>query len=246
MKILGHRGIRQEDKTKPYQNTLEAINYAFENKADGIEIDVWLSKDKKLMVIHDDEIKIHSRSSKIKITRSTYSEIKNIDLDRSNIKSKIPSLQELLEILPENKILNIEIKQKGIAENVVEEIKNYKNKNNIIVSSFKHEELKTAYQKDKNIKLGILFDSKDADKKNFLDYLIKLDQEINSYCYIPNCYTTNEKILKSDKLKFFWTIKEKEIDDKIVDKLAKLPNSNFITDYPEILISYIKQNLNTI
>lgn len=242
MKILGHRGIRQEDKNKPYQNTLEAIKYAFDNDADGIEIDVWMSKDNRVIVIHDNEINIHSETSKGKITEKTLKEINNVKLDKVHSISNIPALQEILEILPENKILNIEIKQENISKYLLEEIKNYRTEN-IIISSFNHDELEKVREKNKDIKIGILFDSKTADRNDYYEYLIKLDEKINSYCYIPNCYTKNPKILNSEKPKFFWTIKEKEIFDRTVERLSKLPNANFITDYPEILIPYIKQEV---
>jgi glycerophosphoryl diester phosphodiesterase len=51
MKILGHRGIRQEENSRlPYQNTLEAIQYALEKSADGVELDVIASRTENVLL----------------------------------------------------------------------------------------------------------------------------------------------------------------------------------------------------
>ena len=51
-KIWAHRGASGYAP----ENTLEAFALAVESKADGIELDVQLTKDKKLIVIHDETI----------------------------------------------------------------------------------------------------------------------------------------------------------------------------------------------
>ncbi|MDX1949242.1 MAG: glycerophosphodiester phosphodiesterase [Rickettsiales bacterium] len=238
MKILGHRGIRQDENiNKPYQNTIEAINFAIKNNADGVEIDVFASLDKICFVIHDDEIKIHNGGD-IKITSSNS---KIIDLQRigkpNNI-YKIPKLSELFEYFSvrKNKILNIEIKQNGISELVYKEIKNSKIlKDNLIISSFNHSDLISFRQLDKNIKIGLLFTSDDAEKEGYFEYIENLSDKLGNTIFIPNCYTKNEKILNSEREKYFWTIKEKEIENGLFDSLKKLPNANFITDFPELI-----------
>ena len=49
MKIFAHRGASGYAP----ENTLSAIKKAIEMKADGIEIDIQLTKDGKIVVIHD-------------------------------------------------------------------------------------------------------------------------------------------------------------------------------------------------
>ncbi len=50
--IVAHRG----DSANAPENTLAAFRLALENGADGIELDVMLSADQQLVVIHDDTL----------------------------------------------------------------------------------------------------------------------------------------------------------------------------------------------
>ncbi len=245
MKILGHRGIRQpENLDKPYQNTIEAINYAIANNADGVEVDVILSKDKICYVIHDDEIKIHNGSD-IKISENNSV---NIDIEKIGFPKniyKIPKLSEILEVFKhqKNKILNIEIKQKSIAEYVFDEVKNSRiAKENIIISSFNHSDLEIYRNLDKETKIGFLFNSEDSEKEGYFDYINNLSEKFGNTIFVPNCYSKNPKILNSEREKYFWTIKKEELNNGIFENLRKLPNSNFITDYPEIFSEFILPN----
>ncbi len=244
VQILGHRGIRQdENPEKPYQNTIEAINYALENKADGIELDVWASKDGICYVIHDDDISLHG-GEKIKITESKVLEIEKARIGKGNKKYKIPQLRDIIEIFKtNNKTLNIEIKQKGISHIVLKEIKEVGEGENIIMSSFYHENLADIRTENKDITVGLLFDSKDGNRPEYYDYLVSLDKKLGNAYLIPNCYTENERILNWEKEKYFWTIKKTEIEQDIAINLLKYPKTNFITDYPEILAPIIKRKI---
>ena len=50
MKLIAHRGLTNENIK---ENTLEAFINAIENNYDGIELDIRLTKDKKIVVLHD-------------------------------------------------------------------------------------------------------------------------------------------------------------------------------------------------
>jgi len=98
IKIFAHRG---ESYYAP-ENTIESIKLAWVNNADGIEIDVRLTSDKKIVVIHD---------RNTKRTTGIYGQIKSRSLrELKDIDSSIPSLEEILAIIPKNKTIMIEIK----------------------------------------------------------------------------------------------------------------------------------------
>ena len=50
-KIIAHRGVTRNDQ----ENTIPAFHKAFSEGADGLEIDVRLSKDKKPIIFHDED-----------------------------------------------------------------------------------------------------------------------------------------------------------------------------------------------
>ena len=100
-KIIAHRGVTRNDQ----ENTLPAYHQAFSEGADGLEIDVRLSKDKKPIIFHDEDT---SRlfKKKLEIKNTTFFELEAL----GNNENRIPLLDEVLDFLPQNKECFIEIK----------------------------------------------------------------------------------------------------------------------------------------
>lgn len=97
------------------ENTVAAANLAWELGADAVEIDVYLSKDNRVMVIHDKTTK-RTCSEKKKLTIEDSPSMLLRDLDAGSWKGeefegeKIPYVKEIIETIPEGKILVVEIK----------------------------------------------------------------------------------------------------------------------------------------
>lgn len=107
--IIAHRG---ESYDAP-ENTLAAINLAWQRNADAVEIDIQLSKDNKIVVIHDVNTKRTGGKNKF-VKRQTLEELKDLDVgiykDIRWKSERIPTLKEILKTIPFNKKLIIEIK----------------------------------------------------------------------------------------------------------------------------------------
>jgi glycerophosphoryl diester phosphodiesterase len=107
--FIAHRG---ESYIAP-ENTLAALKYAWANDADGIEIDIRLSKDNKIVVIHDMNTRRTSGISG-KVKSLSLDSLKKLDFGSWKGKKwsgeKIPTLEEVLEIVPRGKFIMIEIK----------------------------------------------------------------------------------------------------------------------------------------
>jgi len=107
--IIAHRGESYEAP----ENTLASINLAWKNGADAVEVDVHLSKDNHVVVFHDKTLKRVGGISK-KVKCLTLAELKKIDVGSWKNKifknEKIPTLKEVLETIPNNKKLIVEIK----------------------------------------------------------------------------------------------------------------------------------------
>jgi len=107
--IIAHRG---ESFDAP-ENTLASIQLAWQRRVKAVEIDIHLSKDNEIVVIHDFDTKRIS-GKKLKIKNSSLKELK--DLDAGSHKSmkwkneRIPTLREILNTIPANCKLIIEIK----------------------------------------------------------------------------------------------------------------------------------------
>lgn len=120
--IIAHRGIH--DNKNIYENTLESFKLAIK-KGYIIELDVRITKDKQIVVFHDNNTKRITKQERI-VEESTYQELNNQNIIH------IPLLSEVLELVNGKVPLLIELKQTnkvGELENLFMKImKKYKGK----------------------------------------------------------------------------------------------------------------------
>ncbi len=110
--ILGHRGASHAAP----QNTLKAFRVALEQGADGVELDVHLSRDRVPVIIHDDRVDAHTNGHGA-VAELTLDELKALDAGEGE---RIPTLEEVLTSLPEHFIINIELKSEAITGDALE------------------------------------------------------------------------------------------------------------------------------
>ncbi len=107
--IIAHRG---ESNDAP-ENTMAAISLAWERGAEAVEVDVQLSKDNVLVVIHDTDTRRLAGIDK-KVVDQTMEELKKLDVgiwkDIQFKGEQIPALEEVLDTITAGKKLIIEIK----------------------------------------------------------------------------------------------------------------------------------------
>lgn len=122
---FAHRGLYSDDGMIP-ENSLEAFNKAIENNY-GIELDVSFTKDKKTVVFHDDNLLRMTGLNK-KISDCTLEEIESLYLNGTDY--KIPTFNEVLDLVDDKVPLIIEIKSNrdrdGLCNSVKNELNDYK------------------------------------------------------------------------------------------------------------------------
>lgn len=109
VEIVAHRGASFDAP----ENTLAAIKLAWEQKADASEFDVFLSKDGKIVVIHDATTK-RTACVDMKVAETTLDELRKLDVGSwkgAKFKGeRIPTLEEMLATVPTGKRVFIEVK----------------------------------------------------------------------------------------------------------------------------------------
>ncbi len=151
--LLGHRGY----SAKYPENTLLAFKRAIEAGADGVELDVWMTKDGEVVVIHDGTVdRVSNGTGNVK--EMTLEELKSLDFGNGE---KIPTLEEVFEALPEDVIINVELKDIDAVEKTAELIK-ANNPERILVSSFDINALREYRKHDGDTKLGILIEKEET------------------------------------------------------------------------------------
>ena len=116
---IAHRGYSERYP----ENTLLAFEQAIQAGADMIELDVHLSRDDRIVVIHDDRIDRTADGSG-KVPDMTLAELKRYNYNNGMAKFgfvEIPTLEETLTLVGERVALNIEIKKRPVNQGAIEE-----------------------------------------------------------------------------------------------------------------------------
>ncbi|MFJ8528823.1 glycerophosphodiester phosphodiesterase [Bacillus sp. NPDC094106] len=166
--IFAHRGVKG---THP-ENTMIAFQEAELIGADGIELDVHLSKDGELVVIHDETVDRTTNGVGL-VSEKTVKELQALDAgshkNPSFHEAKIPTLREVFTWLSTTNLqLNIELKTDvihypKIEEKVIELVREYHLSNQIIFSSFNHDSVSVLAKIAPEIPRAILYDEPLAD-----------------------------------------------------------------------------------
>lgn len=145
--IFAHRGSAG---THP-ENTMEAFLAAEMDGADGIELDVQLTADGEIVVIHDLTVDRTTNGSGF-VNELTFNELSKLKANFHSLhffkkSCRIPSLREVFEWLEGNHLLcNIELKNavnpyRGMEEMVIELVHEFCLEKRVIISSFNHKSL---------------------------------------------------------------------------------------------------------
>ncbi|WP_226799757.1 glycerophosphodiester phosphodiesterase [Carnobacterium mobile] len=229
--VFAHRGSKG---THP-ENTLVAFEEAIRVGSDGIELDVHLSRDNEVVVIHDETVDRTSNGKGL-VRELTLQELKQLDagswFSEDYTDCRIPALQEVIDFLIDSQFkgtLNIELKTDhyaypGIEEKVIKLTDKKEIQFKIVFSSFNYQTLIRLKELNPTVEIALLFEKNGRD-------LLMLDTDIMVTMWHPSLLWFREKML-TDEVKMavrLWTINQTQ-------ELAYCFNQGIagvITDYPE-------------
>lgn len=212
IKFIAHRGYSYLET----ENTLSAFEKALESDFYGIEIDIHLSKDKQIIVHHDDTTNRLGNKSLV-IKESLYSELKEVrlkDINTNTYKKEIPLLKEVLELSKKyNKHSIVEIKPSLN----IDELK-------LVNNLLKKYEKITVISFD----LNNLINLRKINKKISLEYLTSVFNEDNFMICKKNNINLdlNYKLINKDNMNYFkkhnftincWTVNDYNIAQQLTN-----------------------------
>ena len=221
-KGIAHRGLHNEKYT---ENGLLAFKNAIDNDF-AFEFDIHLTKDNKLVVMHDSNL-IRTTGKEGIIEELTLNEIQN------NYKlldgEKIPTLDDVLKLNNERNTMVIELKpfnknSKKLALIASQALKSIKDKKKVTIISF--DPLSLFYIKKEPFKRGILLTSSRKKSLFFRNFFEYLDIDMN--------LLDNQKIKKYKKhhgLLNVWTIRSEEDYKKVLKKVDTITFENLDVDF---------------
>lgn len=217
MHKIGHRGA----KGYVAENTLASFQKAIELGVDGIELDVHLSSDGKVMVIHDGTVN-RTTSGKGLVNHFTSEELEAFG---------IPTLEAVIDLVSQKCFINIELKTYETADVVAELIEKYVSEkgwsyDHFIVSSFDWNAIQQVHFLNDKIKIGVLTQT-DLELALAFAKFIKA-HSIHPYHHLLKAESVAKMQSKNFKV-YPWTINEPE--DIIFVK--SLHVDGIITDFPD-------------
>ncbi len=247
--ITAHRGLSYEAP----ENTLPALELAIDNLADYAEIDVRQTEDKVIVLMHDDSL-YRTTGIRKKVSETTYDELKNIDaggsFSRAYAGTKIPTLQEALELCKGKINLNIEIKRNskddGFIRELLQMVEEMDMEEQCVFSSTSYAYLKEIKEINDEIRTGYIISAA------FGNYF---DDHYVDFFSVNSSYLSESVVSKAHgygKEVHAWTVNDKTtlnrmkrigVDSVITDKPVYAREVLYGEESTQSLVAYIKMLL---
>ena len=221
MNLIAHRGL-QTKNTK--ENTLISLSLGnIHPKIAGIELDVRLTKDNRVVVIHDEYIDRVS-NGRGKVSEMSLSRLKSFNYGTNIKHSTINTLDEILDKMDSNGLIVIELKDELdrndiLSSKVLQIIKNYDNLN-IWLKSFSLDIIKYL-KRYSDRPIGVLINKYNTNL---------LDLNVDFYSISKN--VINKDILRDkfndNKQVMVWAVNSKNEFDNLYNKIGKFIDDIYI------------------
>lgn len=230
MIVFAHRGA----SAFAPENTKASFKKAIDLGAKNFEFDVQITSDNEYVIFHDYTLERTSNGQGL-LSNKTLSELKDLDIgswySEEFCGEQIMTLQELIDFLPSDSFLNIELKRnkndkRFFGKKFLEIIRPIKDR--VLVSSFDWELLKYLNSLELNISFGILID------KYYTNFIF----DIKDLPFIPYSINPNFKIIDENFINTFKKYKIIAYTVNDVEKslyLKSLGVFGIFSNYPNIL-----------
>ncbi len=229
--LIAHRGASQTEPENTLASFKKALEFPFIKM---IELDVYAIPSGELMVIHDNKVD-RTTNGKGYIMESSFEYLRSLDAGGGGGKSgrkreKIPTLNEVLDLIDRKTKVNIELKGENAAEPVKKAVAEYFAKgwkqDDFLISSFNHEELRKFKRLMPGMPVGVLFSGKPLGCAEYA-------QKIKAYSINLSVKFTNKEIIDDAHRRgikvFCWTLKEAGE----IERMCKLGVDGMFVNDPE-------------
>jgi glycerophosphoryl diester phosphodiesterase len=230
--VTSHRGF----SAGVPENTLPAIEKAIEEQADFVEVDVRMTKDGELVLLHDENV-LRTTGVNKKIWQLNLSEVSRLDAgkwkDKAYTGTRIPTLREVFELCKGKVNLNLDLKYRnegeGLEEKVAALIEEYEMQWQCVISSTSLTALEHIKKLNPDIRTGYIT------YQIYRGYLT--NDNIDFFSVRSNLITktVSSEIHKAGKEIHVWTVNNRSE----LERMKLLGVDNIITDDP----SYAKEVL---
>ncbi len=224
--IIAHRGA---SALVPFDNTIEAFEKAIEIGCQMMEFDVRMTKDRIMVSFHDACIEKGKP-----INSLTYKKLNEL----ARLKGfQVPTLEEILKLSKNKIFLDIELKETGYEQPLIDLVLQYLHYDQFVMKSFIDEAIIRIKEINPHIRTGLIL----GISQTKFDFLTRLSELLPIFRILrarPDFISPHYKLILSGHLKkiqfmglplLVWTVN----DEKIMHNLLKRNITAIITDYPD-------------
>lgn len=233
--VIAHRGA----SALAPENTLAAFEKGIEVGADAVEIDVHLTRDNRVVVMHDGNLDRTTDGIGPTYQRML-GEIKRLDagswFDARFAGERVPTLEETLDLLRNRAVVLIEVKPNGIARAVVDVVRQMKAVEHVVIQSFHPGTVRTVRELDPRIPTSLLTVRPGATRprrrgRSMVKRAVKVGANALSVRYAGLDSRTVEEIHHRAMALWVWTVDEEQDMRAMIEAGV----DGIITNRPDVL-----------
>jgi glycerophosphoryl diester phosphodiesterase len=232
--VIAHRGASAYEP----ENTLRAFELAIEQGAEMIELDLHMTADDQVVVIHDETLD-HTTNLTGRVRSLTLDQVKLADAGKGE---KVPTLDETLDLCSGRARLYLEIKDPAAAAATLHAIRNRRLQDQILIASFDLELMESLGKEVDDIGLGLILGTRSLNPvirwretfpwiafRSFRYQVISIEVDL--------CHAFLAKKVKADgKTLFVWTADEKEQFHRMLSHRV----DGIVTNRPDHLTQFLQ------
>jgi glycerophosphoryl diester phosphodiesterase len=239
--VIAHRGFSGGAP----ENTLAAFKKAIDLGVDMIELDVLLSKDGQIVVIHDDTLN-RTTNGKGRVTDYTLDELKQLDagswFGTQFSGEKIPTLKEVLELTRGKMFLNIELKKgelgqytmMDLTDRSLQEVEKTGMLNQVIFASFDPSAIDRIIGKNPKIPVALIYNQSWTFPQEVTGgrsiSVLSCSGKVLTQTNISKAHQRGMKVIA-------WTLNTEEH----IQHFLNMGVDGIVTDYPDRLIKILQK-----
>jgi glycerophosphoryl diester phosphodiesterase len=146
--VIAHRGASANEP----ENTLRAFDLAIRQGAQMIELDLHLTRDNRVVVIHDETLD-HTTDRKGRISDLSLADIRLADAGKGE---RVPTLEETLDLTAGKVRLYLEVKDPKAASETLRLVRERRCQDQVMIASFDIELMRRLGREVRDIELGVI------------------------------------------------------------------------------------------
>jgi glycerophosphoryl diester phosphodiesterase len=234
--VIAHRGASAAEP----ENTLRAFDLAIKQGAQMIELDLHLTRDNHVVVIHDPVLD-HTTNLKGRVDHLSLAEVRRADAGKGE---RVPTLEETLDLTSRRASLYLEIKDPRAAAETLRLLRARQSQSEVMLASFDIELMRRLGQEVNDIELGIILGTIKINPivrwRESMPWIAlrRINYQVLSL-QVGLCFKHLARQVKAHGKKLFvWTVD----DEKQFGRMIERRVDGIVTNVPDRLIAYLNRS----